>query len=48
VLAKNGDYKGAYQSDLLSGATGLVVSEKEKKMIFLSGSKLYSIDVAHL
>jgi hypothetical protein len=48
VLNKNGDYKGDYQSDLLAGANGLVVSEKEKKMIFLSGSKLYSIDIAHL
>lgn len=48
VLNKNGDYKGAYQSDLLAGASGLVVSEKDKKMIFLSGSKLYSIDIAHL
>jgi len=48
VMAKNGDYKGVYQSDLLSGANGLVVSEKDKKIIFLSGSKLYSIEVAHL
>jgi hypothetical protein len=45
VLNKNGVYQAEYLADKLGEATALVVSEKEKKMIFLTGDKLYSIEL---
>lgn len=40
VLEKNGDFKLQYISEKIKNATDLVVSEKEGKIILLSGSKL--------
>jgi hypothetical protein len=48
VFDKNGNYKGEYFSDLLKSANYLVVSEKEKKMVFLANGKLYVIEAKHL
>jgi len=48
VLAKNGVYKAQYYSDKAKGASALIVSESEKKLILLSGAKLYSIELKHL
>jgi Iap family predicted aminopeptidase len=47
-LTKEGDYKAEYISDRISEAKGFIVSEKDKKMIVLTGDKLYSIDLMHL
>jgi hypothetical protein len=40
VLEKNGDFKIQYVSDQIKNATDLVVSEEERKIILLTGSKL--------
>lgn len=48
VLDKEGGYKAQYTDDRIGEATDLVVSETEKKIILLSGSKLYSIEAKHL
>ena len=48
VLTKSGDYVAQYSDDLLGSAKDLVVSEKEKKIIFLTDGKLYSIELKHL
>lgn len=40
VLEKNGDFKIQYSSDQIKNATDLIVSEKEGKIILLTGSKL--------
>ena len=48
VLEKDGNYKAQYFSDKLKEAKDIAVSEKNKKIIFLSGSKLYSIEIRHL
>lgn len=48
VIDKNGKYKAQYISDQISGATTLVVSEAEKKIILLTGEKLLSIEIKHL
>lgn len=48
VLDKNGVYKAQYVSDQIANATGLIVSETEKKIILLSGEKLLSLDIKHL
>jgi hypothetical protein len=48
VYDKRGNYKLEYQSSELTDATHLIVSEPLKKIIFLTGSKLYSLDLKHL
>ncbi len=48
VIDKNGKYKAQYVSDQISTATKLVISEKDKKLILLSGDKLLSIEIKHL
>jgi hypothetical protein len=48
VLDKDGNYKAQYFSDRLSEANDLVVSEAQKKIILLAGSKLYFIEIKHL
>ncbi|OGM76208.1 hypothetical protein A2210_00580 [Candidatus Woesebacteria bacterium RIFOXYA1_FULL_40_18] len=48
VLEKDGNYKAQYFSDKLKEAKDIAVSEKNKKIIFLLGSKLYSIEIKHL
>lgn len=48
VTDKKGKYVAQYISDQIAGATGLVVSEADKKIILLTGDKLYSIDIRHL
>jgi len=49
VLNKNGEFKAQYLDDTLGKAKSISVSEKEKKMIFLTDdSKLYSIEIKHI
>ena len=48
VLDKTGGYQAEYLADGLGEATGIIVSEKEGKMIILTGTKLYSIELKHL
>lgn len=48
VLEKNGQYKAQYLADEIGQATGLVVSEKDKKIILLTGDKLYVVETKHI
>lgn len=48
VLDKEGTFKAQYLSDRVGETKDIVVSEREKKIILLAGSKLYSIEVKHL
>jgi hypothetical protein len=48
VLDKDGNYKAQYFSDKAAEAIDLMVSEKEKKIILLAGSKLYFLELKHL
>ena len=48
VLTKEGEYQAEYISDKIGEVKGFVVSEKDKKIILLTGDKLYSIDLKHL
>jgi len=48
VIDKNGNYKAEYISDKIGNASGLVVSEIDKKIIFAEGSKLYYFEAKHL
>jgi hypothetical protein len=45
LLDKNGEYKGEYKNSLLKEAKKILVSEQQKKIVFLSGPKLYSIEI---
>lgn len=45
VLAKSGEYQSQYLWDGVSGVSDMVVSEAEKKILLLSGSKIYQIDL---
>lgn len=44
VTNKNGKYKAQYIGDQIGDVVSLVVSESEKKIIFLTGERLMSID----
>lgn len=48
VLEKDGTYKAEYIGEKIKDATKVVVSESNKKIILLAGSKLYSIEAKHL
>ena len=48
VTDKKGKYLAQYIGDQIAGATGLVVSEADKKIILLTGDKLFSIDIRHI
>ena len=48
VLDKDGAYKAQYFSDKAGEASDLAVSEEEKKIILLAGSKLYFLELKHL
>ena len=48
VTDKKGTYKSQYVDPQISSATNLVVSEADKKIILLTGDKLYSIDLNSL
>jgi len=48
VIDKDGKYKAQYINDQISSATSLVVSEEQKKIILLTGEKLYSIEIKHI
>jgi hypothetical protein len=48
VIDKKGKYIAQYISDQIANATNLVVSEADKKIILLTGDKLFSIDIKHL
>ena len=45
VTDKKGHYKAQYVDDQIGNANSLVVSEADKKIILLTGDKLYSIDI---
>jgi len=47
VVDKEGEYKAQYLSDQIKDAKSIVVSEKEKKLILLTGDKLLSIELEH-
>ncbi len=48
VLSKEGDYVAEYTSEEINKTTKIVVSEAEKKLILLTGSKLLSINLEHM
>ncbi len=48
VFSKDGQFRAEYVNDKIHEAKQLVVSEKDKKIIILEDSKLYSIKVEHL
>jgi len=48
VLDKTGDFKAQYKSEKIKKAIDLSVSEKEDKIILLTGDKLYSLEIRHL
>ena len=48
VISKDGQYKGEYTNPKISQAQDFIVSESDKKIIFLSDSKLYSIELKHI
>jgi len=48
VLEKDGKYKAQYTSDKIGEAQDLAVSEKEGKIVILTGGKLLSIKISHL
>jgi hypothetical protein len=48
VTDKRGTYKSQYVDGQISAATNLVASETDKKIILLTGDKLFSIDIKHL
>lgn len=45
VFEKNGEYDSQYLWPGMSDITHLVVSEKEKKILLLSGSKIYELEI---
>lgn len=45
VLAKNGDYQGQYLWSGLSDTSDFVVSEENRKIYLLSGSKIYEVEL---
>ncbi len=48
VTDKKGVYKAQYKAPELAGATKIAVSESDKKIIYLSGDKLFSIELRHI
>lgn len=48
VTDKKGVYRAQYVAAELAGATKIVVSESEKKIIYLSGDKLFSVELKHI
>ena len=48
VVSKNGAFKAQYSSDKISEAVGLMASEKEGKIILLTGEKLLIIEMRQL
>lgn len=45
VLAKSGEYDSQYIWSGISGVSDMVISESEKKILLLSGSKIYEIEI---
>lgn len=45
VVKKDGTYSSQYQWDGIQETTDLVVSEKEKKILLLSGSRIFAIEI---
>jgi hypothetical protein len=48
VISKEGDYQAQYTNEVISQAKAIVVSEEQKKLIFLTGEKLLSIELKHI
>lgn len=45
IFDKTGAFKQSFQSDVLKNASDFTVSEQDKKIIVLTGNKLYEIDI---
>jgi len=48
VFDKSGEYRNEYLAEKLAQASYFVVSEKERKMIFLAEDKLWEVSLRHL
>jgi hypothetical protein len=48
VFSKEGEYVGEYLAGQLSNASQFVVSEENKKIIFLENGKLFEIELRHI
>jgi hypothetical protein len=48
VIDKEGNFKAQYKGEGIKEAKAFAVSEREKKIIILTGEKLYSIESKHL
>ena len=48
VVDKKGQFKAEYLTGELASARKIVASEADKELIFLTGSKLLSINLEHL
>jgi len=48
VIDKEGNYQAQYLNEVIGEAKNLAVSEEEGKIIFLTETKLYSIEAKHL
>ncbi len=48
VIDKKGNYQAQYLNEVIGEAKNLAVSEEEGKIIFLTETKLYSIEAKHL
>lgn len=47
VLDKQGEYKAEYTADKLKEATDFIVSQENKKIIYLANGRLYEIELKH-
>ena len=48
VVTKEGDYVAEYSNSQIKDTKKIIVSEKDKKLLLLTGPKLYSVDLKHL
>ena len=48
VFNREGEYQGEYLNEKLGMAEGIVVSEEEKKLVFLAENKLWAMELMHL
>ncbi len=45
VIDKSGEYHSQYRWEGMGGVTGIMASEEEKKILLLSGNKIYEIEI---
>lgn len=48
VVTKDGDYVAEYSNSQIKDTQKIVVSEKDNKLLLLTGPKLYSVELKHL